>query len=189
MRTPKNPLSRAPRQPPEEHLGAPPQQVRRKLGLSQGAISNEDADLAGRRARFQGIGFFKASGGKVGGRKHTLSATNLREFGHRSRRDPPEASMFVLRRRGFSTRKLSSDPCGTSHPTTPWATQPQPSQPESEEAQKADTGRIWCHLRGKPSTMESPEARLGPGAHTQKIHCAGCPGSRPRSTWVLLLRR
>ena len=78
--------------------------------------------------------------------------------------------MFVPRRRGFSTRKLSSDPCDTTHPTTPWATQPQPRQPESEETQKADTGRIWCHLRCKPSTMVSPEARLGPGAHTQKIH-------------------
>ena len=139
----------------------------------QGAISNGNAALAGRRARFQGIGLFKASGGKVGGRKHTVSATNLREFGHRSRRDPPEASMFVLRRRGFSTRKLSSDPCDTTHPTTPWATQPQPSQPESEETQKADTGRIWCHLRGKPSTMVSPKARLGPGAHTQKTTAQG----------------
>ena len=66
-RTPKHPLRRVPRQAPEEHLGAPPPQVRRKLGLSQGAISNENAALAGRRARFQGIGFFKASGGKVGG--------------------------------------------------------------------------------------------------------------------------
>ena len=183
VRTPQNPLSRPPRQPPEEHLGAPPP-LRSKLRLRQGAISNENAALAGRRARFQGIGFFKASGGKVGGRKHTLSATNLREFGHRSRRDPPEASMFVLRRRGFSTRKLSSDPCDTTHPTTPWATQPQPSQPESEETQKADTGRIWCHLRGKPSTMVCPKARLGPGAHTQKsteqgaqATARGAPGS------------
>merc|ERR1712086_162582 len=139
VRTPKNPLRRVPRQPPEEHLGAAPPQVRRTLGLRQGAISNENAALAGRRARFQGIGFFKASGGKVGGRKHTLSATNLREFGHRSRRDPPEASMFVLRRRGFSTRKLSSDPCDTPHPTTPWATQPQPSQPESEQKRRKPT--------------------------------------------------
>ena len=152
MRTPKNPLSRVPRQPPEEHLGAPPGQVRRKLRLRQGAISNENAALAGRRARFQGIGFFKASGGKVGGRKHTLSATNLREFGHRSRRDPPEASMFVLRRRGFSTRKLSSDPCDTTHSTTQ-ATQSQARQPESEQKRQDPTQGAYgaiCAVNRQP---------------------------------------
>ena len=122
---------------------------------------------------FKELDFLKPPAARLGGGKHALSATNLREFGHRSRRDPPEASMFVLRRRGFSTRKLSSDPCDTTHPTTPWATQPQPSQPESEETQKADTGRIWCHLRGKPSTMVCPKARLGPGAHTQKSTAQG----------------
>ena len=152
MRTPKNPLRRVPRQPPEEHLGAPAPQVRRKLGLSQGAISNENAALAGRRARFQGIGFFKASGGKVGERKHTLSATNLLEFGHRSRRDPPEASMFVLRRRGFSTRKLSHDPRDTIHPTTQ-ATQPQARQPESEQKRQDPTQGAYgaiCAVNRQP---------------------------------------
>ena len=65
-RTPRNPVSRPPRQPPEEHLGAPPP-LRSKLRLRQGAMSNENAALARRRARFQGIEFFKASGGEVGG--------------------------------------------------------------------------------------------------------------------------
>ena len=54
VRTPKNSVSKPPRQPPEEHLGAPPP-LRSKLRLRQGAISNENAALAMRRARFQGI--------------------------------------------------------------------------------------------------------------------------------------
>ena len=121
---------------------------------------------------FKELNFLKPPAERLGGRKHTVSATNLREFGHRSRRDPPEAPTFVLRRSGIYTRKLRSVPCGTTHPTTQ-PTQPQPSQPESEETQKHDTGRIWCHARGKPSTVVSPEARFGPGTHTPKFHLAG----------------
>ena len=75
VRTPKDPLSRVPRQPPDEHLGGPHPQVGRKLRLRQGAISNENAALTWRRARFQGINFFKASGGEVGVRKHTHTDT------------------------------------------------------------------------------------------------------------------
>ena len=65
VRTPRNPVSRQRREAPEEQLGAP-SQLRSKLRLSQGAISNENAALAGRRARFQGIELFKASFGELG---------------------------------------------------------------------------------------------------------------------------
>ena len=178
MRTPKNPLRRVPRQPPEEHLGAAPPQVRRTLGLRQGAISNENAALAGRRARFQGIGFFKASGGKVGGRKHTVSATNLREFGHRSRRDPPEASMFVLRRRGFSTRKLSSDPCDTTHPTTQ-PTQPQPRQPESEQKRRKTTQGAYGAMRAVNRQPWNPQRRGWAQVRTPKNPLSRVPRQPP----------
>ena len=147
-----------------------PSPLRSKLCLRQGALSDENAALAGRRARFQGIEFSKSSGGEVGGGRkhtHTPSAANLPGFWHRSRRDPPEASEFIPRRRGISTRKLRSCTRGTTHQTTQ-PTQPKLSQPESEETQKHDTGRVWCHALGKPSTMVSPEARLGTGTHTQK---------------------
>ena len=119
---------------------------------------------------FKELNCLKHPAARLGGANthtHTPSATNLRGFWHRSRRDPPEASEFILRRSGISIRKLRSCTCGTTHPTTQ-PTQPQPSQPESEETQKHDTGRIWCHALGKPSTMVSPEARLGTGTHTQK---------------------
>ena len=72
VRTPRSLVSRQRREAPEEQLGAP-LPLRSKLRLRQGAISNENAALAlaWRRARFQGIEFVKASGGEVGGRKHT----------------------------------------------------------------------------------------------------------------------
>ena len=101
VRIPKNPMNRVPRQPPEEHLEGPPPQVRRKLRLRQGAISNENAALAGRRARFQGIGFFKASGGELGphillqgGAPFTICGRGFRRFLPAGQKPPKTAPAY-----------------------------------------------------------------------------------------------
>ena len=86
--------------------------------------------------------------------------------------------MFVLRRRGFSTRKLSSDPCDTTHPTTQPA-QPQPSQPESEQKRRKPTQGAYGAICAANRQPWYPQRRVWAQVRTPKNPLSRVPRQPP----------
>ena len=101
-------------------------------------------------------------------RKHTEThprcATHLMEFGHRSRRDPPDAYEVPMRSTIY-TRNMFSVACGTTQPATQ-PTQPQPNQPERErgaEIRHKAHVVVMCSVNRK--TLVSSEVLVGLAHH------------------------